>query len=185
MKFKVGDKVKVIAKKHGHGFNIGEIVKIEEISDRDYKCSSKSDLQNGDIVTYRDGRKKIVFEDKFYGSNHFVLLKYYTEDLKDIDGEEENDIIKVERPVKYETVFERKEEILDETEKRYLASVIKPFKNKIETIEKTIKIGDSSLCYLIMLLKNNDMANLPNFKKNSMYKGMETNKKYTLKELGL
>lgn len=205
MKFKVGDKVKVIAKKHGHGFNIGEIVKIEEISDRDYKCSSlkkdklwwmgedefvewkftKSDLQNGDIVTYRDGRKKIVFEDKFYGSNHFVLLKYYTEDLKDIDGEEENDIVKVERPVKYETVFERKEEILDETEKRYLASVIKPFKNKIETIEKTIKIGDSSLCYLIMLLKNNDMANLPNFKKNSMYKGMETNKKYTLKELGL
>ena len=205
MKFKVGDKVKVIAKKHGHGFNIGEIVKIEEISDRDYKCSSlkkdklwwmgedefvewkftKSDLQNGDIGTYRDGRKKIVFEDKFYGSNHFVLLKYYTEDLKDIDGEEENDIIKVERPVKYETVFERKEEILDETEKRYLASVIKPFKNKIETIEKTIKIGDSSLCYLIMLLKNNDMANLPNFKKNSMYKGMETNKKYTLKELGL
>lgn len=205
MKFKVGDKVKVIAKKHGHGFNIGEIVKIEEISGRDYKCSSleknelwwmgedeftkvkfiKSDLKDGDIVTYRDGRKKIVFEDKFYGSNHFVLLKYYTEDLKDIDGEEENDIIKVERPVKYETVFERKEEILDETEKRYLASVIKPFKNKIETIEKTIKIGDSSLCYLIMLLKNNDMANLPNFKKNSMYKGMETNKKYTLKELGL
>lgn len=205
MKFKVGDKVKVIAKKHGHEFAIGEIVKIEEVSDRDYKCSSlkknelwwmgedefvewkftKSDLKDGDIVTYRDGRKKIVFEDKFYGSNHFVLLKYYTEDLKDIDGEEENDIIKVERPVKYETVFERKEEILDETEKRYLASVIKPFKNKIETIEKTIKIGDSSLCYLIMLLKNNDMANLPNFKKNSMYKGMETNKKYTLKELGL
>lgn len=159
-----------------------EFDEIELILEKQF---TKSDLQNGDIVTYRDGRKKIVFEDKFYGSNHFVLLKYYTEDLKDIDGEEENDIIKVERPVKYETVFERKEEILDETEKRYLASVIKPFKNKIETIEKTIKIGDSSLCYLIMLLKNNDMANLPNFKKNSMYKGMETNKKYTLKELGL
>ena len=159
-----------------------EFDEIELILEKQF---TKSDLQNGDIVTYRDGRKKIVFDDKFYGSNHFVLLKYYTEDLKDIDGEEENDIIKVERPVKYETVFERKEEILDETEKRYLASVIKPFKNKIETIEKTIKIGDSSLCYLIMLLKNNDMANLPNFKKNSMYKGMETNKKYTLKELGL
>ena len=132
MKFKVGDKVKVIAEKHGHEFDIGEIVRIEEVSDRGYKCSSlkknelwwmgedefvewkftKSDLKDGDIVTYRDGRKKIVFEDKFYGSNHFVLLKYYTEDLKDIDGEEENDIIKVERPVKYETVFERKEEIL-------------------------------------------------------------------------
>lgn len=205
MKFKVGDKVKVIAKKHGHGFNIGEIVKIEEISDREYKCSSlkkdklwwmgedefikvkfiKSDLKDGDIVTYRKGLKKIVSGDKLYGNDFFAPLRYYTEDLKDVDGEEEYDIVKVERPVKYETVFERKEEVLDETEKRYLASVIKPFKNKIETIEKTIKIGDSSLCYLIMLLKNNDMANLPNFKKNSMYKGMETNKKYTLKELGL
>lgn len=205
MKFKVGDKVKVIAKKHGHGFNIGEIVKIEEISDRDYKCSSleknelwwmeedeftkvkfiKSDLKDGDIVTYRNGLKKIVSGDKLYGNDLFAPLRYYTEDLKDVAGEEEYDIVKVERPVKYETVFERKEEVLDETEKRYLASVIKPFKNKIETIEKTIKIGDSSLCYLIMLLKNNDMANLPNFKKNSMYKGMEVNKKYSLKELGL
>ena len=205
MKFKVGDKVKVIAKKHGHGFNIGEIVKIEEISDRDYKCSSleknelwwmgedeftkvkfiKSDLKDGDIVTYRNGLKKIVSGDKLCGNDLFAPLRYYTEDLKDVDGEEEYDIVKVERPVQYETVFERKEEILNETEKRYLASVIKPFKNKIETIEKTIKIGDSSLCYLIMLLKNNDMANLPNFKKNSMYKGMEVNKKYSLKELGL
>ena len=39
MKFKVGDRVRVVAKKHGHRFDIGEIVKIEEISDRDYKCS--------------------------------------------------------------------------------------------------------------------------------------------------
>lgn len=205
MKFKVGDKVKVIAKRHGHEFDIGEIVKIEEVSDRDYKCSSleknelwwmgedefvewkftKSDLKDGDIVTQRNGLKKMVFENKLYGSSHFVSLTYYTEDLKDANGDEEYDIIKIERPRKYNTIFERKEEILDEVEKKYLASVIKPFKNKIETIEKTIKIGDSSLCYLIMLLKNNDMANLPNFKKNSMYKGMEVNKKYSLKELGL
>lgn len=104
MKFKVGDKVKVIAKKHGHGFNIGEIVKIEEISDRDYKCSSleknelwwmeedeftkvkfiKSDLKDGDIVTYRNGLKKIVSGDKLYGNDLFAPLRYYTEDLKDV-----------------------------------------------------------------------------------------------------
>ena len=203
MKFKVGDKVKVIAKKHGHGFNIGETVKIEEISDRDYKCSSlkenelwwmgedeftkvkftKLDLKDGDIVTYRDGRKKIVFEDKFYGSNHFVLLKYYTEDLKDIDGEEENDIVKVERPVKYETVFEREEEILDEIEKRYLTRVIKPFRHKIKGIMKRSEYG--SLYYIKICLKNADAAYLPCFKENSMYKGMEPNREYSLKELGL
>lgn len=197
MKFKVGDKVRVIAKKHGHGFNIGEIVKIEEISDRDYKCSSleknelwwmgedeftkvkfiKLDLKDGDKCTLKNGQ--VVFVDKTsnYGfSSIDEQLRYFNDDVS---------IVKVERPAQYETVFERKEEILDETEKRYLASVIKPFKNKIETIEKTIKIGDSSLCYLNMLLKNNDMANLPDFKKNSMYKGMEVNRKYTLKELGL
>lgn len=146
---------------------------------------TKSDLKDGDIVTQRNGLKKMVFENKLYGSNHFVSLTYYTEDLKDANGDEEYDIIKIERPDQYETVFERKEEILDETEKRYLASVIKPFKNKIETIEKTIKIGDSSLCYLNIYIKNDDIANLPNFKKDSMYKGMEPERKYTLEELGL
>lgn len=208
MKFKVGDKVRVIKcsidGERCKNFNkISTITKIGEHLCYPYILKdiretfredelelvevqfTKSELKDGDIVTYRNGLKKIVSGDKLYGNDLFAPLRYYTEDLKDVDGEEEYDIIKVERPVKYETVFERKEEILDETEKRYLASVIKPFKNKIETIEKTIKIGDSSLCYLIMLLKNNDMANLPNFKKNSMYKGMETNKKYTLKELGL
>lgn len=40
MKFKVGDKVKVIAKRHGHEFDIGEIVRIEEVRNIDYKCSS-------------------------------------------------------------------------------------------------------------------------------------------------
>lgn len=203
MKFKVGDKVKVIAKKHGHWFNIGEIVKIEEISDRDYKCSSlkenelwwmgedeftkvkfiKSDLKDGDIVTYRDGRKKIVFEDKFYGSNHFVLLKYYTEDLKDIDGEEENDIVKVERPVKYETVFER-EEVLDETEKKYLAEVIRPFRKRIQFIQKKKEITEINP-YIRIVCEDNDKLVFPYITDNSMYKGMEVNKKYTLKELGL
>lgn len=203
MKFKVGDKVKVIAKKHRHGFNIGEIVKIEEISDRDYKCSSlkenelwwmgedeftkvkfiKSDLKDGDIVTYRDGRKKIVFEDKFYGSNHFVLLKYYTEDLKDIDGEEENDIVKVERPVKYETVFER-EEVLDETEKKYLAEVIRPFRKRIQFIQKKKEITEINP-YIRIVCEDNDKLVFPYITDNSMYKGMEVNKKYTLKELGL
>lgn len=203
MKFKVGDKVKVIAKKHGHGFNIGEIVKIEEISDRDYKCSSleknelwwmgedeftkvkfiKSDLKDGDIVTQRNGIKKMVFENKLYGSNHFVSLTYYTEDLKDANGDEEYDIIKIERPGKYNTIFERKEEILDGTEKKYLVRVIKPFRHKVKSIMKRSEYG--SLCYIKICLKNGDAAYLPCFKENSMYKGMELNREYSLKELGL
>ena len=204
MEFKVGDKVKVIAKKHGHGFNIGEIVKIEEISDRDYKCSSlkkdklwwmgedefikvkfiKSDLKDGDIVTYRKGLKKIISGDKLYGNDLFAPLRYYTEDLKDVDGEEEYDIVKVERPVKYEIVFEREEEILDETEKRYLTEVIRPFRKRIQFIQKKKEITEINP-YIRIVCEDNDKLVFPYITDNSMYKGMEVNKKYTLKELGL
>ena len=34
MKFKVGDRVKVIARKHGHYFDIGEVVKIKEVDSK-------------------------------------------------------------------------------------------------------------------------------------------------------
>ena len=203
MKFKVGDKVKVIVKKHGHGFNIGEIVKIEEISDRDYKCSSleknelwwmaedeftkvkfiKSDLKDGDIVTYRNGLKKIVSGDKLYGNDLFTSLRYYPEDLKDVDGEEKNDIVKVERPVKYETVFER-EEVLDETEKKYLAEVIRPFRKRIQFIQKKKEITEINP-YIRIVCEDNDKLVFPYITDNSMYKGMESNRKYTLEELGL
>lgn len=207
MKFKVGDKVKVIKcsidGERCKNFNkISTITKIVEHLCYPYTLKdireafredelelvevqfTKSDLKDGDIVTYRDGRKKIVFEDKFYGSNHFVLLKYYTEDLKDIDGEEENDIVKVERPVKYETVFERKEEILDEVEKRYLTEVIRPFRKRIQFIQKKKEITEINP-YIRIVCEDNDKLVFPYITDNSMYKGMETNKKYTLKELGL
>lgn len=206
MKFKVGDKVRVIkcsiVGERCKNFNkISTIAKIDYEWDFPYRLEgicetfredelelvevqfTKSDLKDGDIVTYRDGRKKIVFEDKFYGSNHFVLLKYYTEDLKDIDGEEENDIVKVERPVKYETVFER-EEVLDETEKKYLAEVIRPFRKRIQFIQKKKEITEINP-YIRIVCEDNDKLVFPYITDNSMYKGMEVNKKYTLKELGL
>lgn len=202
MKFKVGDKVKVIAKRHGHEFDIGEIVKIEEVSGG-YKCSSlkknklwwmgedefvewkftKSDLKDGDIVTYRNGLKKIVSGDKLYGNDLFTSLRYYPEDLKDVDGEEKNDIVKVERPVKYETVFER-EEVLDETEKKYLAEVIRPFRKRIQFIQKKKEITEINP-YIRIVCEDNDKLVFPYITNKTMYKGMEVNKKYTLKELGL
>lgn len=197
MKFKVGDEVKVIARIHGHHFNIGEIVKIIQINKSDYTCESfnkhdiwwlkdnevaevkftKSDLKHGDKCTLKNGQVVFVDKSSTYGFDSIdEQLRFFNDNVS---------IVKVERPVKYETVFERKEEILDKTEKEYLANVIRPFRHKIKTIEKTTRISVSSLCYLNILLENNDMANLPDFKKNSMYKGMEENKEYTLKELGL
>lgn len=146
----------------------------------------KSDLKNGDIVTCRDARKRTIISKSLMdeGGHPIANLEMYDNELKAVLFVPDLDIVKVERPVEYETVFERKEEILDETEKRYLTNVIRPFRHETEFIEKRTKFDDSSSCHLKIVL-NNDIISLPYFKADSMYKGMELNKKYSLKELGL
>ena len=72
-------------------------------------------------------------------------------------------------------------EILDEEEKEYLTNVIKPFKHKVEYIVKKCYL-DKEYVSIVLIEENID---LPYFKKGTMYKGMEEDKKYTLEELGL
>lgn len=43
MKYKKGDKVKIIAKSNDHGFNIGEVVTIDEVRETSYKASNEED----------------------------------------------------------------------------------------------------------------------------------------------
>lgn len=84
--------------------------------------------------------------------------------------------------------LEEVEDILDKKEKEYLSNVIKPFKHKVKGIRKG-KICDNEdeqeKEYITIYIKNDFSVNLPNFKKNTMYKNMEINKAYTLVELGL
>lgn len=79
----------------------------------------KSDLLDGDIVTQRNGNKKIycIDRDGFVGINDKSYLYHgnYTENLLDKDGDEIYDIMKVERPAKYETVFIRDTEVKEMT----------------------------------------------------------------------
>ena len=86
---------------------------------------------------------------------------------------------------------EYKEHILDEEEKKYLSAVIKPFRDQVIYIKKIdMYLGcNKNAEYILGELGNEDDVvdtfSLPCFPKGSMYKGMETNKKYTLEELGL
>lgn len=84
--------------------------------------------------------------------------------------------------------LEEVKDILDSGEKEYLSNVIKPFKYKVKGI------GKDEFCnnedeqekeYITIYIENDFSINLPNFKKNTMYKNMEINKAYTLEELGL
>jgi hypothetical protein len=78
---------------------------------------------------------------------------------------------------------ECKEPILDEVEREYLKAVIRPFRNKIDTISKFNTFDDRQYIYIGM--KDRRWSNLPCFPKGTMYKGMEDGKHYSPKELGL
>lgn len=148
---------------------------------------TKKDLKDGDIVTYRNGEKRIVnkTENKIVYINDPENLSFYLDNFRnDLTNKRDNeyDIIKVEK-VQYKTAFERKEEVLDETEKRYLAGAIRPFRDKVEYIKK--HLSASAKEFIEISIKENISIVLPYFEKGTMYKGMKADREYTLKELGL
>lgn len=78
--------------------------------------------------------------------------------------------------------------ILDDIEKRYLESVLRPFKNRVMYVEKTTQFGYESIRYRVHLpIKKygNMTCELPYFNKGTMYKGMKLDEQYSLEELGL
>ena len=77
---------------------------------------------------------------------------------------------------------EAEEPVLDEVERKYLSDVIKPFGHRVSYIVKRM---NGSGYYIAIILNNFDVMNLPYFTRNTMYKGMEVNKEYSLEELGL
>lgn len=148
---------------------------------------TKKDLKDGDIVTYRNGEKRIVnkTENKIVYINDPENLSFCIDDFRnDLTNRIDNeyDIIKVEK-VQYKTAFERKEEVLDETEKRYLTGVIRPFRDKVEYMKKHLSTRAKE--FIEISIKENISIVLPYFEKGTMYKGMKVNREYTLKELGL
>ena len=77
---------------------------------------------------------------------------------------------------------EYKEPILDDVEKDYLSAVIKPFRKRIKYI---VIWYDGSKQFLHIEFYDDEYMNFQNFKANTMYKGMEPKKHYSLDELGL
>ena len=90
---------------------------------------------------------------------------------------------------KAKLTLEVEEPILDDAERKYLSSVIRPFRDRIEFIRKReMDIGDGAQYINIVYSSeydDDDNFCLPYFKKDTMYKNMKLNKEYTLEELGL
>ena len=84
---------------------------------------------------------------------------------------------------KYEVV-KMPESIITEQEKLYLSTVIKQYRKKVEYICK-LTYHEYDKEYLYISLDNGTTTRLPDFDTNTMYKGMELGRRYSLMELGL
>ena len=171
MELKVGDKVK-LKNRRGIAWNmegmmdkyIGKIVTISN--------TGLGLLGKGFTILEDDGRgfPRWVFRSE--DVEYVVKQKHFKSLPSNYTG-----------TIEVENGFIQEKEILDEVEKRYLKAVIRPFKNRVINIVKEgCYDGD---CYISIELDDEEDINLPYFKKETMYNGMEEDKKYTLKELGL
>ena len=146
----------------------------------DFKKSpigTKVTFESGIILIKVD--KENYKEIKEYGTTRYIeLLKGLKDNWQFMN---QGKIIKIEEPT-YKTVYEVKPEILDNTEKRYLKDVIRPFRDRVKYIEKrNISRGD----YIRIMIQDTNICDLPYFEKDTMYKGMKLYRHYTLKELGI
>ena len=213
MKFKVGDKVKLVKMEDESEY-------YREYLGKTYTIKRIESSQGGNYAIFEEKTEKSVIP---YLKNLELIKEYTHEDLKkspigtkitfengevlvkDDDGNYSNKkrwrddsdlkelkdrvntlgkIIKIEEPT-YQTVYESKVEILDEVEKRYLRGVIRPFKDKVKYIEKCKSVTYEDDSYICVQIKNASSITLPYFESKTMYKNMEDDKKYTLEELGL
>ena len=80
-------------------------------------------------------------------------------------------------------------QILDDAEKRYLKGVIRPFRKDVKFIKKINNFDAQKIIIEVFIFINSDKLigslQLPYFDRETMYKGMEAGKEYTLEELGL
>ena len=80
----------------------------------------------------------------------------------------------------------KKREIIDDTERKYLSDICRPFIDKVIGVTKKTTVNN---CEYIRIEYSDNECDVympfPNFKKGTMYRGMELNKKYTPSDLNL
>ena len=82
---------------------------------------NKDEIKEGDIITLRNGDRLLVDADKDLqdlseeNDNSVASLYVYRDDMIHCCGNKDYDIVKVERPVEYSTVYDRKEEVREMT----------------------------------------------------------------------
>lgn len=79
-------------------------------------------------------------------------------------------------------------QILDDVERKYLKTILRPFHDEVEYIAKSeAYLANNGWCkkeYLFIKFRDGSFT-FPSFDPGEMYSGMERNKEYTMDELGI
>ena len=191
MNFKVGDKVKGLSNKYGFtntDMYLGEVKKVGDHSIEILVLEHKDSNEIGNVYTayFPEGKFEIVDNltiSQLQSEIDKLSNKVQEEYSNVISNRDKVNYLKKQlKQLKEENKKEKNKPILDDEEKEYLNAVIRPFKNRISNIVK--RNFDSEKSYIFIHI-NSESFYFPYFKKGTMYEGMEADKQYTLKELGL
>lgn len=133
---------------------------------------------NKQIRGYKDSKNRL----EKVGYDKGALISKIKENLENLEK------IKKELLEKDKLEQAMPKPILDDVEKRYLKNVIRPFQNKVDfviLVKNTMFLEQKKNVRIKVHLIDHDFITLPFFKEGEMYKAMEPNVKYTLKDLGI
>lgn len=185
MKFKVGNKVKVIKNEYTYSTYEAWINKYAMQYKKEWNKEEIPYKNNEYIIRIKAPHRS--FNIDLYLIQDIKTKQVYIIEDKGIELVKENKKFFKRLPNDYTGTLEVENgyivenEILDEEEKEYLSAVIRPFRDRVEYIKKI----NNDREYIQVLLEDGDELTFPCFEKGTMYEGMEADKKYTLKELGL
>lgn len=197
MKYKVGDKVKVVNDWKCDYVKKGEIYTVLEVND--YKINDYGNIRiNNKNKTYFYDKNlfiKYIFTKADLKDNHIVVYKgglkklwgdiTYKEEYKENLTHNDYESFSINEVWEFnKLVWKREEQVLDEVEKKYLSDLIRPFRDKVRYI-RLINYVNTIKQFISIEIKGDSSIYFPLFKKGTMYKGMEVDKNYSLEDLGL
>ena len=139
--------------------------------DWEYKWMARD--QDGNLCIYDEKPRKR--KSCWFSSDGYYYISYFNHLFPAIkwDDDEPTRICDIYNP-----------QVLDNAERMYLSTIIKPFRDRIEFICKINFLEDAFQRITIGIIDDIDIA-LPTFKSETMYSGMKLGHAYTLEELRL
>ena len=194
MNYKVGDKVRVrkdleVGKKYGECVTVermenlkGKIVTIKKICGTCYRIEEEhyswTDEMLEPVITNWDKVKEELNLEDFVKHSGICSAIHRVRKENNCNG------MYCEECKKWLGQPYKEPSILNDTEKEYLKTVIKPWRKRIISIKVNIFDEDSE--YISIKIKDDALStSLPTFKEGAMYKGMIRGMEYTLEDLDL